>query len=210
MADTKISALTVTATLADADELVLASSGANKKIAAASLRAAPAVTTISNLWVPLWAYAGLSTQAFGTGLLRVGRTVLPMAVKTVQLEVTTAVAGSILRVGVFADTASGPGALLYQSADFSGASAVALTAALGPVPAGTYWIGVQNTGASGGPTLRCASGSNPFLTGNDLPGANNLPNSWSASAQGTALPNPFPLGSVSRSGLTPALWLQAA
>src|SRR6266576_1665619 len=209
MADTKISALTAALILADTDELVLAASGANKKIAAANLRAAPAVATISNLWLPLFPCASLGTQVYNPGQLRVTRTVLAAAIKTVQLEITAGVA-STLRVCVYADTAAGPGALLYQTADISGSAIAAPTAALGPVPAGTYWIGVQNTGASGGPTIRSCNGANPFLTGLDLPGANAIPNAWSNAGQGTTIANPFPLAGVLRAGNVPAIFLQAS
>jgi hypothetical protein len=167
------------------------------------------VTSISNLWLPLWPYASLGTQVYNAGQLRVSRVVLPMAIKAVQLDITAGVA-STLRVCVFADTGTGPGALLYQSADISGAAIAAPTAALGPVPAGTYWIGVQNVGASGAPTIRSINGLNPFLTGVDVPGANALPNAWSNAGQGVAIPNPFPMAGVLRAGNTPAIFLQAS
>jgi hypothetical protein len=167
------------------------------------------VATISNLWLPLWPYASLGTQVYNPGQLRVSRVVLPMAIKTVQLDITANVA-STLRVCVYADTATGPGALLYQSGDISGAAIAAPTAALGPVPAGTYWIGVQNIGASGAPTIRSINGLNPFLTGLDVPGANALPNAWSNAGQGVAIPNPFPMAGVLRAGNVPAIFLQAS
>jgi hypothetical protein len=79
------------------------------------------------------------------------------------------------------------------------------------VPAGTYWIGTQNISvAAGGPTLRSATGANPFITGMDAPGANNTPNAWSIAGQGTTIANPFPLAGVLRNGLVPAVWLQAS
>lgn len=48
MADTKISALTASTSLADTDELVLASSGANKKITGANLKASMGLTLLSS------------------------------------------------------------------------------------------------------------------------------------------------------------------
>jgi hypothetical protein len=167
---------------------------------------AQATAIIPNLWTPLWEYPSTSTQVFVAGLLRVSRCFVPNTMKTAQVEVT--ISGSTtLRVGVWADTATGPGSLVAQTGTISAASVTALTAALA-VPAGACWIGVQNVGASPC-TLRAVTGSNPFLPGMDVPGANNLPNSWQVSGQGTALPNPFPLAGATRTGLAAALFLQA-
>jgi hypothetical protein len=166
------------------------------------------VPTIPNLWNPLFAYANTTTQAWGAGLMKMTRAILPMAIKTVQVEVTGA-SSSNLRVGVWADTPTGPGQLLYQTADIAGAVAVALTAALA-VPAGAYWFGVQNLGASS-LTLRAVQGMSPFLPGLDVPGANNIPNAWNYGAgNGAVLPVTPPSGALTRSGLCALLFVQAA
>jgi hypothetical protein len=132
---------------------------------------------------------------------------LASAMKAVQIDINTAGA-TTLRIGVYADTANGPGALLTQTADIAGGTTGAVTTALS-VPAGACWLAVQNTG-SAAVTPRTISGANPFLSGLDAPGANNLPNTWLAVSQGTSLPSTFPLGSVSRTGLFVALFLQAS
>jgi hypothetical protein len=162
--------------------------------------------TISGLWAPLWAYTSLSTQSFGAGLLRLTRCTIPNDMKTVQIEVTTG-GSTTLRVGYYTDTPTGPGTLVGQTGDISGAAAAALTSALS-IPAGTYWLAVQNTGAAAC-TLRTAGGMNPFLPGLDPPGTNNSPNTWGAASQGTAFPGTFPMASVIRNGLFPSLFVQA-
>ena len=163
---------------------------------------------ISGLWMPLFPFSGTGTQNCGQGLCRVTRAIIQVPVSSWQMEVTVAVAGAIFRIGIYADTPTGPGALLYQSGDIDGGTVGNKTVTFS-VPAGTYWIALQNVGGAGNPTLRSSTGANPWLPGVDQPGNNNLPNGWQAPGSGTTLKDPFPMGSIARTGAMYALFWQA-
>ena len=164
--------------------------------------------TTSGLWQPMFPYGSLSTNNINAGGIKLTRVVLRNSVKDVIVEVTTLGTGAIFRVGVWADTSMAPGALVTQSGDMSGAATGMITGTLGStVTAGTYWIGIQNTGSTG-VTFRATGGHNPFLPGQDTPTSASQNNSWLVSGQGSTLPNPFP-GSPTRTGLQPHVWLKS-
>jgi hypothetical protein len=167
-----------------------------------------ATPVISGLWFPAFPYAGTGTQAWGAGLLRMTRTILPNAIQSVQLDISTGASGAVFRVGVWSDTPTGPGSIQSQTADFVGTTTGVYTLGLS-AGAGTYWIGVQNVGSVSA-TLRAATGLNPYLTGLDAPGANNVPNCWGfGTGNGTTLPNNAPTTGITRTGLAALLFLQA-
>lgn len=168
---------------------------------------APMTVTLPGLWNPLWAYPAGSALTCNAGLLRVTRATLLQNVVAVQLDV--AVLGSTtVVVAVYADGAAGPGAVVTQTAAISAATAGTKQAAI-TVPAGTYWFGVQNTGAAV-VQLRGPTGGSPFMPGADAPGTNILYSGWAASSQGATIADPFPLGSVARNSTAISLWFQAA
>lgn len=161
---------------------------------------------ISGLWTPIWPFASLTTQNLLSGAVRATRIVLPNAITDVQIEISTGGA-AVFRVGVYADTPTGPGALLTQTADMSGSSVVAVRAAL-VLAAGTYWFAVINLG-SAQLGFRCAAGFNAYLPGLDQPVANTQNNCWTLAGQ-AGLPNPWPSVGITRSGLGPTIFVKAA
>jgi hypothetical protein len=125
----------------------------------------------------------------------------------VQGETTTNVSGGKYRIVAYADTASGPGALLAQTADIDAATSGAKTSALS-LAAGTYWIGVHNiSGVS--LTFRSILAMNSFLPGVDAPGNNNLPSCWYTNP-GVSIPNPWPTTGITRNGSAFSVYVQAA
>jgi hypothetical protein len=170
------------------------------------------VPTIPGLWTSAFPFLGtLGTQAQAAGVLRATRVMLPRPISQVRYEVSTAAAAARCRIGFYEDTPAGPGALLHQSADMGGAAGMQ-SAALA-VPAGTYWVGLQNVSTTS-VTLRTVTGANPWLTGIEAPTANVLWNGWGATgagsgAVGTAMANPFPSG-LSRNHIMPVIWFEVA
>jgi Collagen triple helix repeat (20 copies) len=166
-------------------------------------------TVLPNLWFPLWPYfISGSNSTVTNGTMRVSRVVLTQDVKAVGVD-SASTTGWGAFVVVYADTPTGPGALL-SSGTINGGSTGLKSAALS-LSAGVYWIGVSNTtGNASTMTLRGASGANPFMTGLDAP-ANNagVANCWSATPAGTTAPNPFPTTGVTRNQENPAIYLQA-
>lgn len=164
-------------------------------------------TIASGLWGSLWPYTSLGTQNLGVGLLRATRTTLLQAISQVQFEVTTANAAASVRVLVYADTPTGPGALIAQSdpidCSTTGAKLVAL--ALNP---GSYWFAVHNLGTAS-TAMRSVLGMNPFLIGTDQPGNNATHNCWQVPNQGTTVKDPFPMATVQRQGAFASLFFQA-
>jgi len=165
------------------------------------------IVILPDLWTPLWECSSTTTQVFSPGLLRVTRYFVPNSMKTVQIEVTAS-GSTTLRVGVWTDTFNGPGRLIAQTGTIPGSSVAVLHASIS-IPAGACWLGVQNIGLSPC-SLRAVLGANPLLPGLDAPGANNLPNSWQVTGQGSVLPDPFPTVNVTRAGLAALLFVQAA
>jgi hypothetical protein len=164
------------------------------------------VAALSGLWVPLFPYGSLSTGSVVNGQVFVTRFVAPQAYDTVQMEVTTS-ATSSYQVGVWADTATGPGALLAQSGVLPGAGTGLKTAAVA-VPAGPCWIGIQNVG-TGGATLRSVTGgTNSMLPGMEPPTI-MVNTAWFKNGNGTTLPNPFGTPTSRGTGGIPALYLRA-
>lgn len=165
------------------------------------------VPVLSGYWGELFPYAAITTQTISVGLLRLSRTQLLQAVSNWQIEVTTAGA-TIVRLGVYADTASGPGSLLYQSADVDVSALGVKTIALA-VPSGTYWVGVQNVGAATA-GLRAVTGVNAMLPGTDPSSGGVIQNCWQAPGRGAALPNPIPPAAIQRQGYMFQVIFQAA
>ena len=164
--------------------------------------------TISGLWRAAYPYHSFTTAPLSAGIGRITRLVLPQAFDTVQIEVST-VGTTTFHVGVYADTAVGPGALLASSTAID-ASGVAgnRTAALA-VPAGAVWLLVQNTGA-GSATIRASNGMNPYSSGHDAVAAFTAVGSWWNTGMGTSLPNPWPVTGQSRNAQSPTIFLRAA
>jgi hypothetical protein len=162
---------------------------------------------VTGSWVPLFPYASLATGTVANGTLIVTRFVSPQAYDTVQMETTTNTTSSY-QIGVWADTATGPGALLTQTAVISGVGTGVKTAALA-VPTGPCWIGIQNVGGTGSATLRAVgNGGNPLLPGTDAPTV-TLHHAWFRTGMGGTLPNPFGAPINKGTGFMPALYLRA-
>jgi len=77
------------------------------------------------------------------------------------------------------------------------------------LPAGNYWIAVQNTSLVQ-VTLRNVSGGNPFLNGVATPAAGGalVTNALNVGSQGTSVPSSWPGGTAPISSAI-AVWLQA-
>jgi hypothetical protein len=164
------------------------------------------VRVITGLWVSPFPYHAFSTGTIASGIGRIFRVELNQAFNMVQIEIVTASSTS-LRVGLWADTATGPGALVVQSNVFTATSTGVFTSPMA-IPVGNYWLGVANTGA-GGPTLRVVNGTNLYSAGHDPIAANALVGGWSANV-GTTMPNPWPTPPLSRNVQAPVIYLRAA
>lgn len=166
---------------------------------------------ISDLWAPIWPWSGsLTSNAYAIGQLTVTRTVLAQPIKSVMLW-NGNVATTTVRLVVYADTPTGPGALVTSVAMTFSSLNTKLTAALA-VPAGTYWMGVQNIGAASY-NLQTVNAYNPFLPGAEIQPASvasSAFNGWGVAGQGSTVPDPFPMGAVTRNYLVPMIWVQAA
>jgi len=162
----------------------------------------------SNLWVPIWPFANLSTVTLAPGQIRVARVIMGQACKTVQVEVTTLAATTFVRVAVYADSGgTQPGALLAQTADIDVSTAGTKSAALA-IPAGPCWIAMQNKSTTNTPTMRQIVGSDPYLPGVDTP-TQSIANAWQNTGQGTTLPDPFPMTGITRNAAMPVVFAQA-
>jgi hypothetical protein len=161
---------------------------------------------ITGLWEAAFPYHAFSTGQITTGTGRIFRVELGQAFDQVQIEVTTA-NSTTLRVVLYADTPSGPGALLASSGIISAGSTGVFTSPIA-IPAGTGWLALVNTGA-GGPTVRVVNGTNPYSAGHGQVAANALIGGWSAAVGGT-VPNPWPLTPISRNVQAPVMFLRAA
>jgi hypothetical protein len=169
---------------------------------------------ITGLWMSTYSYNGFGGAAVAAGMMRVTRVIVPSAMAVVAFEVT-AIGTTTVKCVAFADTATGPGALVLESAAVDG-STTGLKSTPFVLAAGTYWLGVQNVGAAT-VTLRYASGVNMSLPGHDLPtiplAVNTFGNCWQITAQGTTVKNPFNNGlttGIVRSQMMIAQFLQAA
>lgn len=186
--------------------------GGSKVLRADATFAEPiAMSCISGYWQALYPYNTFITQPCPSGHSRLTRTVVSFGVQATQIESTVNAAGGKLRVVCYADTATGPGALVAQSAEFTMDSFGAKTAAIS-FPAGAYWIGIHNTG-SVSVTMRTSLTQNFFLPGfggpASPPGAGNVPSCWQANP-GTTIPNPWPTTGITRDGAAYAVFLQAS
>lgn len=168
---------------------------------------------ISGLWMSAFPMIGFGGAGITAGMMRVTRVVVPTAMQQAAFEVSS-LGATTVKVVAFADTATGPGALVLESAAVDG-STTGLKQVAFALPAGTYWVGVQNVGTAT-VTLRYASGVNTSLTGHDLPtiplAINTYGNCWQVSAQGTTVKNPFNNGlttGIVRSQMMVAMFLQA-
>jgi hypothetical protein len=164
---------------------------------------------ISDLWFPLWPYGAISgsTASIAQGTMRISRMVLGQEIKTVRVDATNTTSGASLQAVVYADTSTGPGALIITSSAFGGTNTGNRQAALSLTP-GTYWIGVLQTGGVAIP-LRGAAGANPYLSGIDNSVGATMPNCWTAPGPLAAAPNPFPMAGVVRTNEAAAIYLQA-
>ena len=163
---------------------------------------------LTGLWMPLWPYAGaFATGTVGAGQHRITKAVLTADAQAFAIEVSS-VAATTVKVAVYADSAGVPGALLYTSAAIDVSASVGIKTVPLAVPAGTYWVAVQNVGGvSFG--MRVVSGFNPLLPGSDTPGANAQTSAWQLTGQGATLPPTFPVGSASHAAVMPVTYWQA-
>lgn len=126
-------------------------------------------------------------------------------------EVTTVgEAGSVFRLGVWADDGAGkPGALVVDggtvAGDSTGVKEVTVSQAL---PVGTYWVGgAVQSAATTPPTMRVVSTSSiqhHYPLGTSLPSSNTQAVAWTHSSQsgafGTFVPGAIPGGVSARIG----------
>jgi Collagen triple helix repeat (20 copies) len=163
--------------------------------------------TDSNLWNPVFPFLAITTSGFPGGNLRAYRAVIPMAVKKLNVECTAITGSTLIGIAVYSDGAM-PGTLLYQgSVNVTGVGNFEVTLA---VPAGSYWIAVQNLGAVAA-TMRVPSGGNPFHRGWTTPNqlSATMVNCYAQTGQGTSFPTTFP-GTALPNNNAPAVWMQAA
>lgn len=176
------------------------------------LGAIPAVP-ISGLWQSLWPVIGTSTgSAYAIGTTFVWRASIPYAFTNMLWNANSVTANSTFRVGIYADTPTGPGALLVQTADLVSSTTAVQTAALAWT-GGMCWVGVQQVGSAQGP-FNAIQGISPWGVGVNQPGTlgANL-SGWSAAGQGSVMPNPFPSSGVVKGATAsalPLIYLQAA
>jgi hypothetical protein len=144
--------------------------------------------------------AGVGTSnTLGNGTLRLVPFWVPNAVTLDQLgaEITAAgAAGSVLRLGIYADDGTGrPGALELDAGTIAGdAIAVATVDVDHALPAGVHWIGgaVQTGGAQ--PTVRCLTntmGIVPNVDAAALPTAGATSFGFQMAGVAGALPSTF-------------------
>jgi hypothetical protein len=163
---------------------------------------------ISGLWIPAFPIAAFNTAQFSQGLLRVTRTVLAQTITTVQLDVSAATAGDArVRVGVWQDTITGPGQLLYQTNDIDATTQANVQAQIGPIPPGPYWVGVQGMGTAS-PTLRVVTGSNPYMTGLTAPSQAVAGNGWIGSGDISSGVTPLVTNWSNRAQYAPVIYFQ--
>jgi hypothetical protein len=162
---------------------------------------------IPDLWFPLWPYGinGINSVGNSLGQLKITRTVLTQAVKAVKFDASASSSATII-IMAYADTPTGPGALVAQTPLISN-SAAPRTGAFS-LAAGVYWIGLMNTNASS-MSGRNISGANPYLSGTDGTMGTALANAWIITGVGATPPDPFPMATVARNIEMPAIMLQA-
>lgn len=167
---------------------------------------------LSGLWMSVFPYIAYAGSALTAGTLRVTRCTLPAAIQQAQMEVSSA-GTTTIRYAAFADTPTGPGALLAQSASIDTSGTTGARIATFALPAGTCWLGVQNVGA-GSVTMRVVSGVNQALPGHDTPVVPYAPtavwNAWQVVAQGTTIKDPFPTTGIARNVSFVGMFVQAS
>ena len=165
------------------------------------------VNTYPGLWRAVFPYSAFTTAPLNAGYGRITRMILPQAFSEVQIEVTV-VAATTFQVGVYEDTATGPGALLASSGVIDASGTVGNRTAPLAVPEGPSWLLVQNTGGATA-TIRAVNGMNPYSPGHDTIAANSFSGSWWNTGLGTSLPNPWKTAAQSRNAQSPAVFLRA-
>jgi len=125
----------------------------------------------------------------------------------ISIHVTTAVAGKSCQLGIYADSAGVPGALVLDAGNVSAATTGGKEINIAQsLPRGWYWLACVSDGT---PTLRTYQGSNKFgwlgrTSGIDT----NFYGGMSVAQAYGALPNPFTAGAVLAS--VPRILLRAA
>jgi hypothetical protein len=123
----------------------------------------------------------------------------------IGLEVTTAAASSVVRLGLYADTNGKPGTLIteYGTVDTSttGYKTITISSTLLP---GKYWIAAVAQG--GAPTIGIVTGINPLIGQPDLSASGHMMTYTKTSVTGS-LPSPF--GSTSGLNFAPRVQLKA-
>lgn len=163
--------------------------------------------TVSGLWTPIFAVGVIFGQSVGVGQTRITRTSIPQPIVACAIDGTGS-GNAIWIVVVYADTPTGPGALIAQSAAMPQAATI-LTAAIACAAQGPCWVGVQNVGTQS-VAFRSGNTFNPYMSGLDPVGLNVNASGWLVSGAGLTPPNPLPLGSVIRNSFGPLIYLQAA
>lgn len=110
------------------------------------------------------------------------------------VEVTTAVASSVIRLGLYADDHGYPGALIIEAGTIDGSSTGGKDASISlTLEPGVYWTALQAEG--GGPSIR--TGTSGLITGFQMPytlgSAGSTVYAQSAQTPGS-LVDPFPTG----------------
>ena len=161
---------------------------------------------------------GIGTSAaLGVGTLRATPFVVPNAVTVTRIGAEIATvgdAGSVLRIGLYADDGTGrPGALVSDAGTIAGDSATVqeITVSLGLGP-GTYWAAsaVQVVTVTQ-PTVRVANGFGvpPIDAGPSAPTAATVFVSFNRTGIAGAFPDPFGTPTASGTG-PPRLFLKVA
>lgn len=153
-----------------------------------------------------------NTQTLAVGALRATRTVLPCAVDSIKVDVTTGAMDVLARVGWYLDVDGVPTTLQAQFADIDCNTTGVKTASIS-LPQGPVWLAIQNMSTGGAPAFRAQHGFNPYLPGvNGLTLSTTQVSCWDCASQGQVMPTTFPLAAVA-SGSTnhiPLIMLRAA
>ena len=155
----------------------------------------PTQKVVSGLWTPAFSAShGSPTVALTMGYIFATRCFLWQASDQVQFELTTGAALTYIRVLAYADTPTGPGALLATGTADVTASGTGLKTATIALPAGYFWIALFNIMGDGtNVNLRASITDNPLLPGSGgiIAATSITPSAWIKNVGTAVSPNPW-------------------
>lgn len=163
---------------------------------------------ISGLWVPGWAFMGGSGGNVTSGYPPITRVKINAPTSNVGLVQGPGIAGAKAKVVAYADTPTGPGAKVLESAE-TDHSTSGLKSSPFALPVGFIWISIWATTAVGLQNLGAAGNHNPYMPGYTSP-ATTVYNAWNGNNCGFVVRDPFPPTMLKGQAQMPQFFFQTA